>query len=304
MPSLIRVPVLIAPTASGKKELVLRLLEQFPDLTVIYADSRKLYTELEIGTAKPPRDLRGTRILGVDLLRVDERASAAAYAHQARGWLEERLSQKRRILVVSGTPLYFIALHRGLFPAPQPRKELRRFLERAVQRKGSVWAWLQWVDPQRAHRVHPHDHVRTQRALEVFFQTQAPMSLLQRIHPFQPLFTPVFAGILRPYPELRERIARRVQDMVRDGLFEEVETLLQRYPVDAPGWMTTGYRELIPYFLGKISRDQAIRDVIRRTWVYARQQLRFFRRWYPQIPWMSFEEAYDRLEQVLRAWTP
>jgi len=278
----------------------LRLLERFPELTVIYADSRKLYTELEIGTAKPPRHLRGTRILGVDLLRVDERASAAAYARQARAWLKSLLASDRPVLVVAGTPLYLIALHRGLFPAPPPLEALRRKLEHAHRTMGSRWAWLRWVDPVRARQVHPHDHVRIQRALEVFFQTETPMSLLQRLHPFQPVFRPIFVGIRRPYPELRTRIERRVEDMVRDGLFEEMEKLLQRYPPEAPGFMTTGYRELLPYFEGRISREQAIREVVKRTWIYARQQLRFFRRWYPEIPWMPFDEALQRMTEVMQ----
>ncbi len=299
--SLPRLPVLLAPTASGKKDLVLRLLETFPRLRVIFCDSRKLYRELEIGTAKPPREIRGTHAFMVDLLDLSQQWDAHTFARNAWRQISAFLQQGDPVLITAGTPLYFIALHRGLFPAPSPDPGLRKHLSRLAENAPDLpHRILSVVDPVRARRLHPHDHVRILRALEVFYQTGTPMSLLMKRHPLQPRFEPVVVGIHRSYPELRRRIENRVDGMVRDGLFEETASLLERYPPDAPGFQTTGYRELLPYFSGRISREEAIRNVKRRTWVYARQQLRFFRKWVGNVPFLPFEEALTRLKATLR----
>ena len=299
--SLPRIPVLLAPTASGKKDLVLRLLEVFPDLRVIFCDSRKLYRELEIGTAKPPREIRGVNAFMVDLLALNEQWDAHTFAREARDLIQKFLNRGEAVLITAGTPLYFIALHRGLFPAPPPEAGVRTRLERLAREDPErPHRILSMVDPVRARVLHPRDHVRILRALEVFYQTGTPMSLLMKRHPLTPRFEAVVVGIHRPYPELRQRIEDRVDRMVRDGLFEETAALLERYPPGAPGFRTTGYRELLPYFAGEISREEAIRAVKRRTWEYARQQLRFFRRWVGEIPFLPFDEAFSRLKDILR----
>ncbi len=299
--SLPRIPVLLAPTASGKKDLVLRLLEVFPNLRVIFCDSRKLYRELEIGTAKPPREIRGVNAFMVDLLDVSERWDAHAFAEEAWRLIRHFLEKGDPVLITAGTPLYFIALHRGLFPAPPPDPALRERLEHLAARSPDLpHRVLSVVDPARARILHPHDRVRVLRALEVFFQTGTPMSLRMKQHPLTPRFEPVVVGIHRSYPELRQRIEDRVDRMVQDGLFEETARLLERYPPEAPGFQTTGYRELLPYFSGRISQEEAIRDVKRRTWIYARQQLRFFRRWVGNVPFLPFEDALARLKTILR----
>lgn len=294
-------PVLLAPTASGKKDLVLRLLEDFPDLRVIFCDSRKLYRELEIGTAKPPKSIRGMNAFMVDLLDLSEQWDAHRFAREAWNLIEHFLEKGDPVLITAGTPLYLIALHRGLFPAPPPDPALRQHLERQAREHPNLpHRMLQMVDPPRARKLHPRDHVRILRALEVFYQTGVPMSLLQKRFPLQPRFQPVVVGIHRPYRELRKRIEDRVDDMVRDGLFEETRALLERYPPDAPGFRTTGYRELLPYFEGKISREEAVRQVKRRTWEYARQQLRFFRGWMGDIPFLPFDEALKEIRRAIR----
>lgn len=297
----LRIPVLLAPTASGKKDLILRLLEDFPRLRVIFCDSRKLYRELEIGTAKPPRSIRGIHAFMVDLLTLNEQWDAHTFAREAWRLVQDFLSRGEPVLITAGTPLYLVALHRGLFPAPPPDPELRARLSHLSRRDPArPHRLLAMVDPPRARTLHPHDHVRILRALEVFFQTGTPMSLLLKRFPMKPRFEPVIIGIHRPYPELRKRIEDRVDDMVRDGLFEETEALLRRYPSNAPGFRTTGYRELLPFFRGEISREEAIRRVKGRTWEYARQQLRFFRGWMGDVPFLPFEEAYEALRKVIR----
>ncbi len=300
MESLPTLPVLIAPTASGKKDLVLALLEHVPRLRVIFCDSRKLYRELEIGTAKPPREIRGRHAFMVDLLTVSQRWDAHTYATQAWSWIQRFREAGDPVLITAGTPLYLVALHRGLFPAPPVSPALRRHLETFRRHHPDrLHALLAMVDPPRARALHPNDHVRILRALEVFFQTGVPMSVHLRRNPLRPRFHPLLIGIRRPYPELRRRIEERVDRMVQDGLFEEMHRLLERYPPEAPGFQTTGYRELLPYFRGTLSRDAAIRAVKKRTWEYARQQIRFFRKWFPDIRWMTFEEAFQALLHAL-----
>ncbi len=293
-----RVPVLVAPTASGKTQVVLRLLEIFPDLVVLSADSRKIYRHLEIGTNKPPREVRH-RFRFVDLLEPTEPYDAHTFRQQAEAEILRAREQGQRVLVVAGTPLYLYALFRGLFRAPRPDPALRRQLLERWHRGEPLYEELQRVDPETARRVHPSDWIRITRALEVYLQTGRPISWWQRHRREEPRVAPRYVGLQRPRAELRRRIEERVQRMMAAGLLEEVRALLQRYPAESPGFRTIGYRELIAHLQGSLPLEEAIRAIQRNTKVYLRRQLYFFRKLGP-IDWRPPEAVLPRLQALLQ----
>ena len=298
-----RVLVLLGPTAVGKTELTRKLLEVFPDFRFILADSRKIYIGLDIGTAKPPPDLRPFFRM-FDLIPPDRHYSAMDYAKAAREEIERAEKEGKVPLVVGGTPLYIRALFEGLFEAPPPDPELRRTLLERFHREGAeaLHQELRRVDPEAAARIHPHDWIRLTRALEVYYQTGVPISRLRRERKEETGLKPLYLGVIRPRPELYERINRRVDRMMEQGLLEEVRSLLSRYPPSAPGFRTIGYQELIRHLIGEWSLDEAVRKIKGNTRLYARKQLRFFRK-LGQITWFDLsrpEEEAALLEKLSR----
>ncbi len=295
--ALSRVPVLVAPTASGKTHLVLQLLEEFPRLVVISADSRKIYRHLEIGTNKPPREVRH-RFRLVDFLEPTEFFDAYTFRQLAEQEIQRARQEGRPVLVVAGTPLYLYALFRGLFRAPRTDPEIRRRLLERWHRGEPLYEELQRVDPETARRVHPADWIRITRALEVYYQTGRPISWWRTHRAETPRYAPLYVGLYRSRPELYRRIEHRVEAMMAAGLLEEVQALRRRYPADSPAFRTIGYRELLRYLEGEGTLDQAVQAIKRNTKVYLRRQTYFFRK-LGDIPWLPPEQALQALREVL-----
>lgn len=297
-----QVPVLLAPTASGKTEILLRLLDEIPNLHIVLVDSRKIYKELEIGTNKPPTNLRHHFSM-IDLISVSETYNAMRFREAAERIMIQKMQAGYRILVAGGTPLYFYALFRGLFRAPPPDPTLRNRLLERWRRGEDLYAELRSVDPETATRVNPRDWIRITRALEVYYQTGQPISVLRRTQRVEPRFAPIYYGLLLPRPVLRRRIEERVDRMIQRGLVEEVESLLARFPPDSPGFRTIGYRELLEYFSGHRSLSEAVQRIKRNTKIYMRRQLYFMRK-LGEVTWFTTpEEVYSRLATVLRTMT-
>lgn len=291
-----RIPVLLGPTAVGKTALTRKLLQANARFRFVLADSRKIYLGLDIGTAKPPPDLRPYFRM-FDLIPPDRHYSAMDYARDARRAIEEIKEEGNIPVVVGGTPLYLRALFEGLFEAPSPDPDLRRELLERYHREGpeKLHRELQEVDPEAAAHIHPHDWVRLTRALEVYYQTGVPISRLQKERRQETGLKPIYLGAFRPRPQLYERINRRVDQMMAEGLLDEVRALLFRYPPSAPGFRTIGYQELIPHLMGAYSLEEAVRRIKRNTRLYARKQLRFFRK-LGKITWFDLSDPHQEAE--------
>ncbi len=293
-----KVPVLVAPTASGKTHLVLQLLSEFPRLVVISADSRKIYRHLEIGTNKPPREVRH-RFQLVDILEPTEFFDAYTFRQRAEQEIRKARAEGRPVLVVAGTPLYLYALFRGLFRAPRPDPEIRQQLLERWHRGEPLYEELQRVDPEAAQRVHPADWIRITRALEVYYQTGRPISWWRTHRSEPPAFEPRYFGLYRPRRELYRRIEARVEAMMQAGLLQEVEQLLRRFPPESPGFRTIGYRELLRYLQGEETLEEAVRAIKRNTKVYLRRQQYFFRK-LGDIAWQPPEAVLQALRETLQ----
>ncbi|NJO43176.1 MAG: tRNA (adenosine(37)-N6)-dimethylallyltransferase MiaA [Cyanobacteria bacterium RU_5_0] len=310
------VPILIvigSPTATGKSGLALALAERLPGI-ILNADSRQVYREFNIGTAKPSlaEQQRVPHFL-IDICDPTETLTLADYQQQAQeiiAQLHDRSATASATdatnrslpspphspipLLVGGTGLYIRSIVRGLLiPRVAPQRELRSQLQTIGQ--SQCYAFLQQVDPVSAQKIHPNDQVRTLRALEVFYVTGKPISQQQGERP--PNYPILQIGLdCAELDHLTHRIQQRTAQMIADGFIEEVESLCQKYGINLPLLNTLGYREMKQYLAGDLSLSQAEAAIVLHTRQFAKQQRTWFRA-EPTIEWFD-ADAPDLLEQV------
>ncbi len=278
--------ILAGPTAVGKTDLSLELAEQLR-AEIISADSRQIYRQMTIGTAKPPPEaLRRVPHHFIDELDLDEPFSAGHFAFAAWERMAEVLARGRVPLVVGGSTLYLYALQFGLAEIPDVDPSVRRWLNERLQTEGpeALYAELQRVDPQAAARLDPTKTQRVIRALEVYHGTGQPITCYYRHHRAAP-YTFRTIVLYRERPELYERINRRVDQMLAAGLVDEVRSILEAgYSPDLDVLRTIGYQEVIAHLQGAYDQETMRRLIQRNTRRYAKRQLTWFRRfdfdWY------------------------
>jgi tRNA dimethylallyltransferase len=268
------IAVIGGPTAAGKSALAHRLARRLP-VTVIVADSRQVYRQFDIGTAKPSLAERAeVPHRGIDVIDPTDRFSAAAWAAAADGWIDEARAAGRIPLVVGGTGFYLRALFAPLFeePALDPtrRSRLQHWLDALPL--AELQRWTKLLDPGRAHLG------RTQllRAIEVALLTGRRLSELHRERARPPRRTARYL-LVDPGPRLADQIARRTDAMLEGGWVDEVRMLVDRVPEDAPAWNATGYRAVRDLARGRASRPDARERIVIETRQYAKRQRTWFR---------------------------
>ena len=273
MPSQPLVIVLLGATASGKTALSLEIAERLA-VPVINVDSRQLYREMDIGTAKPTpsQQARVTHHL-LNLRNPDQPITLQEFQSEAEPLIEQELKHKGMAMLVGGSGLYLKALTSGLRPpAVPPQPALREQLSRLGQR--TCHFLLGAADPGAAARIAPADAVRTQRALEVLYATGEPISAKAKKIP--PPWHVLELG-LDP-PDLRQRIGRRTEQLYADGLVDESQRLMDRYGAELPLLQTIGYWEAMQFLQGAITLPMAIQTSTQRTRQFAKRQRTWFRR--------------------------
>ena len=271
-----RTPVILGPTGIGKTAVAYALTRYWP-LEVISADSRQIYRQLDIGTAKPPRRwLARLPHHGLDLVEPGERYSAGRFALDAPRWIADVRSRGRMPVVVGGTGLYVRALADGLFAEPTLDPLRRRDLERwtALLEAGDLVRWAARLDPG----FRGGGRQRAARAIEVALLTGWPLSHWQARARGASAITPWYVVLTAPRPVLHQRIASRAEEMVRRGMIEEVAAVLAegRAP-GAPGLDAIGPREAVEYLHGRRSRESVASAVATATRQYAKRQETWFR---------------------------
>ena len=273
---------LAGPTASGKTALSVALAKRF-SAEVVCADSMQIYAGLSIGTARPTADETGDVPHHLFGFVPPERAySVAQYAADARRTIDEIQSRGKLPLLCGGTGLYLEAVLCNLQYADEPEDgAVRERLRAELAERGgeAMLARLREIDPLAAAKLHPHDHGRIVRALEVFEVTGVTMTEQKRRSREVP--SPYKSQLLvldyRDRQTLYNRINRRVDKMLADGLAEEARAFLSAG--HAPTAMQAiGYKELIPWLAGEKSLDEAAEDLKQSTRRYAKRQLSWFRR--------------------------
>ncbi|MCU0291457.1 MAG: tRNA (adenosine(37)-N6)-dimethylallyltransferase MiaA [Thermoanaerobaculaceae bacterium] len=297
--------VVAGPTAAGKTALGAALAERLGG-EVISADAFAVYRGMDIGTAKPPVELR-QRIPHhlIDIADPRETYSAGAFVRDARLAIASIQARGRVPVVVGGTHFYVRALLHGLFAEPPKDPGLRERLEAEWEADpASVRARLQGLDPEAAARIPPRDRQRTLRALEVGLVAGRPMSELWRAQQASlPAFEHVMLGIVPPRGELHARIETRVGSMLLAGLLGEVRSLLlQGVPRGAQALKAIGYRECARVLDGEWSVDRARDEMIVATRRLAKRQQTWLRS-EPAVEWLAgFGEAVvDEVVALLEA---
>ena len=297
--------VLVGPTAVGKTEVSLRLAEAL-DAEIVSADSRLLYRGMDIGTDKPSRAVRA-RIPHhlIDVADPDETWSLAQYQDAAYQAMADIHRRGKIPLLVGGTGQYVWAVVEGWrIPRVPPNPRLRAVLERWGERIGpeALHRRLARIDPEAAARIQPRNLRRTVRALEVIFTTGRRFSEQQTKVP--PPYRILILGLYRPRPELYARIDRRIDAMLQAGWLQEVQRLLEQgYTPDLPAMSSIGYAELAAYLLGRLSFEEAVRRIRRRSRVLVRKQANWFRMDDPRIRWFRARPGVEQeILDAIRQW--
>lgn len=299
--------VVAGPTASGKTRLAVELALTL-DGEVLSCDSMQLYRHMNIGTAKPTaEEMRGVPHHMIDVIDPAESFSVGRYVEMATPILEDIRRRGKAVILCGGTGLYADSLLLGRDFAPMPQTGRRAELEALADREGieAVIRQLRAVDPEAADRLHPSDRKRIIRAMEVYWETGKTITEHNRESKTQPpRFQATWLGLtFADRAVLYDRINRRVDQMVEQGLLEEIRALLARgIPAGATSLQAIGYKEPIRALRGELPLEEALEQVKRESRRYAKRQLTWLRR-NEQIHWIVQEAplCWDRTWREARA---
>ncbi|WP_414751881.1 tRNA (adenosine(37)-N6)-dimethylallyltransferase MiaA [Anabaena sp. CCY 9910] len=289
--------VICGATATGKSGLALNLAMRLSSV-ILSADSRQVYREFDIGTAKPTlAEQKAVAHYLIDICTPRETMTVADYQEQAQALINSLPVSP--LLLVGGTGLYIRSIVLGMkIPRVAPNYELRSQLESLGQ--NTLYGILQQVDPVAAQKIHPNDPVRTLRAVEVFYVTGIPISAQQGENP--PDYPILQIGLDCEMERLGERIHQRTEKMIADGLVAEVEYLCQKYGADLPLLNTLGYQEIKHYLAGEINLEAAKELIVLHTRQFAKRQRTWFKA-SPRIEWFNaddpnlLENVWQRIQQ-------
>ncbi len=292
----------MGPTASGKTQLAVELVQRFP-MEIISVDSAMVYRGMDIGTAKPTADiLKIAPHHLIDIRDPAEAYSAAQFREDALKIIEDIFSRGKIPLLVGGTMLYFRALQKGLSELPEADAELRKKL--LIEGKKIGWPALhdrlKKIDTVAADRIHPNDSQRIQRALEVYELTGKNLTYWQQKNAENPENFRMINFAVLPVDRsiLHQRIKERFETMLANGFIDEVRTLFSRgdLSLDLPAIRSVGYRQAWEYLLGELTFDEMKERAVIATRQLAKRQLTWLRSWPDVIEFDS--EAKDVLHQI------
>ena len=272
---------LLGPTASGKSALAVKVAEKVP-VEIVSLDSALVYRGMDIGTAKPGRELRAQVPHHlIDIIDPDQSYSAGRWREDALRIIETIFQNEKVPLLVGGTMLYYRALIAGLDALPQADARVRAEIDTMAAERGwpAVHAELRKVDPEAAQRIAPNDPQRIQRALEVWKLTGKPLSSLQGVARPELPFELKGIALLPERAVLHQRIERRFDAMLRMGLLDEVKSLRKKYRLDAamPSMRAVGYRQAWEFLEGEIDQATMRARAVTATRQLAKRQLTWLR---------------------------
>ena len=277
----------MGPTASGKTGLAIALQDHFP-VELINVDSAQVYRQLDIGSAKPNlATLKKAPHHLIDIRDPLDAYSAADFLADATAVMAEITARGKIPLLVGGTMLYFKVLLEGLSQMPEADPEIRDSIQQQADSEGwpAVYKQLQEVDPETAAGLHPNHSQRIQRALEVYRLTGIPMSTLRREENIGGIADQYAIKQLALMPVNRklihQRIEKRFEKMMAEGLEAEVKALYQRGDLhaDLPAIRSVGYRQIWRHLDGQCSLDEAVEKAIAATRQLAKRQITWLRNW-------------------------
>ncbi len=279
---------ILGPTASGKTYLSKKISKTIKEKynfqsEIINCDSIQVYKFLDIGSAKiPPEERENIPHHMIDIVRPDEDFSAGDFMEIGRKKIYEIVERGNIPIICGGTGFYFRSLVYGIFEGPEGDEKIRNRLKKMIDKFGTkkLYKLLKKVDPEYSKKISENDKNRIVRALEVYFLTKKPISYFHKKEKSDPIkgLKFFFYCLNPPREKLYEKINKRVDEMIEEGLLNEVKELLEKFPKDSKGFEAIGYREIISFLKGEIDLDRAVNLIKRNSRNYAKRQLTWFRK--------------------------
>ncbi len=293
-----KIVCVVGPTASGKTKLGVALAKAFNG-EVVSVDSMQIYRGMAIGTAAPTaEEMEGVPHHMIAIADPSENWSVARFTEVADGCIQDILRRGKLPVLVGGTGLYLDALVKGnSFAAGSNGGAVRQKLQQRLEQEGarSLLDELEKVDPESAARLHLKDEKRILRALEVYYETGMTISAHNAATQLlPPKYDAIYIGLdFAQRQDLRDRIDRRVDNMVEQGLLQEVQALLSSgIPRTATAMQAIGYKQFLAVADGNATVEQAVEEVKLRSRQYAKRQLTWLRR-NKDIHWIYWEKEPD-----------
>lgn len=270
--------VVVGPTAIGKTDFAIQLAEHF-QTEILSADSRQFFKELNIGVAKPTNyHLEKIPHHFISHIHIENNYTVSDFEKEVIQWLEQCFEKNHIAIMVGGSGLYIDAVCNGIDDMPAISTETKAAVEVLVSEKGIdfLLEMIKNHDPDYYEEVDKSNARRVVRAVEVILQTQRPFSFFRKKQSKQRPFKIIKIGLTLPREQLYERINQRVDDMMTNGLVDEVITLKNKLP--NKNLDTIGYREVFNYLDGEIPLSTAVELIKQHTRQYAKRQLTWFRK--------------------------
>lgn len=286
--------IILGPTGVGKTETCLRVAEYF-HIPIINADSRQIFAELPIGTAAPTLEQqRRVKHFFVGNLHLEDYYSASMFEQDALTIIKDQLHEHGIALMSGGSMMYIDAVCNGIDDIPTVKETIRNTMKRRLQEEGlpALVEELRQLDPEHYQMVDKNNPRRVVHALEICHQTGKTYTSFRTNQVKERPFRIMKIGLNRPREELYNRINRRVDDMMMQGLEEEARQVYPKRHLNSLN--TVGYRELFDYFDGICTREEAIFKIKSNTRRYMRKQLTWFKK-DEKIRWFS----PDNIEEIL-----
>ena len=290
--------VLIGPTGVGKTELSLSIAEQFKTC-IVSADSRQLYADLKIGTAAPtPEQLARVPHHFVGTLQLTDYYSAAQYEAEVIAKLEELFKTNDVVVLTGGSMMYVDAICKGIDDIPTVDKETRELMIQRYEEVGleQLCAELKILDPEYYNIVDLKNPKRVIHALEICYMTGKTYTSFRTRNTKKRPFQIIKIGLTRNREELYDRINRRVDIMMQDGLLEEAQSVYDYKHLNSLN--TVGYKEMFKYLDGEWTLDFAIEKIKQNSRIYSRKQMTWFKR-DEEIAWFHPDEQ-EKIKQHIQ----
>ena len=293
-----KVVVIVGPTASGKTALSIELAKRIGG-EIISSDSMQIYKDMNIGTAKVTKEeMQGIKHYLIDFVPPNQRYTVSDFKKDATRAIKEILREAKIPIVVGGTGLYVNSLIYGIeYQDMQFDEEYRNKLMKIAETEeglNNLWEQAQKIDPESMKKISKKDKKRIVRVLEIYKatgKTKTEQEILSRKKEIEYDFK-IF-GISMDREQLYERINKRVDIMINQGLEKEVRNLLEKYSEFPTAMQGLGYKEVVEYFNGILTRGEMIEKIKQETRRYAKRQLTWFRR-NKEIIWLDANEEMEK----------
>jgi len=294
--------LILGPTGVGKTELSLRVAERY-GCPIVNCDSRQVFRGIPIGTAAPTQaEQARVKHYFVATRELEEDYNAGQFERDALALLNELFREHDVVVMTGGSMLYADAVCNGLDDLPAVPSSIRADVQREYDEKGLAWlqSEVQRLDPDYWEVVDRNNPARLAHCVELSRTTGKPYSsLLNRKTSSERPFRIIKVGLERPRAELYDRINRRVEQMIADGLVEEARTVYPKRALNS--LQTVGYKELFAYFDGAYDLNRAIELIQQNTRHYAKRQLTWFRR-DEDIHWLNAKDEYAKNCDIIDDW--